>query len=364
MSSRILPSGKLPASQLARLVLGQLSPRRSEVVLRPAVGEDAAALRFGEELCVVTSDPITGATYDLGWLGVHVCCNDLGAMGAEPVALQVVLLLPVGTSEEWLRNLMTRMEAACAVLNVEITGGHTEVTDRVREPVFIGTALGRVRPGGRLVSTRGARPGDALVVTKALGLEGSAILAAEARDELARSLPPERLTAVLQEAEGYRQEISVVREGLLAAEAGATAMHDVTEGGLYVALRELAAGSGLAFRVYAASLPVRPATRLICTALGLDPLGLVSSGALLIAHPRPLELQDRLVQAGITATVIGELVEAGPSSGLAPGQGVLITADEVTTAIPWPVREEDELWRYWAQRRAPQDVEPSSAGHC
>ncbi|MBE3578220.1 MAG: AIR synthase family protein [Limnochordales bacterium] len=357
----ILPEGKLPPAQLSRLVLGQLSPRRPEVVIRPAIGEDAAALRFGDELCVVTSDPITGATYDLGWLGVHVCCNDLGAMGAEPVALQVVLLLPVGTSEDWLRSVMARMEAACAALNVEITGGHTEVTDRVREPVFIGTALGRVRPGRRLVSSHGAQPGDALLVTKALGLEGTAILAAEARDDLSRRLAPEKLAAILQEAEGYRQEISVVKEGLLAAEAGATAMHDVTEGGLYVALRELAAGSGLAFRVHAEALPVRYATRVICAALGLDPLGLISSGALLIAHPRPLELKERLAEAGIPASVIGELVAAGPESGLAPGEGVLITAGGTAGesaggapgSVPWPVREEDELWRYWAQRRTP-----------
>lgn len=355
MDSVILPSGKLPAPRLAQVVLGQLSARRPEVVVRPAVGEDAAALLFGNELCVVTSDPITGASTNLGWLGVHVCCNDLGAMGAEPVALQVVLLLPEGTSEDWLRNVMGRMEAACAGLNVEITGGHTEVTDRVREPVFVGTALGRVPPGGRLVRSHGAQPGDGLLVTKALGLEGTAILAAEAGDDLACRLTAEELAKVLQEAEGYWQEISVVKEGLLAAEAGATAMHDVTEGGLYVALREMAAGSGLAFRVRAASLPVRPATRAVCKALGLDPLGLISSGAMLIAHPQPLELQQRLAAAGIPAAVIGELVATDPASGLASGQGVLIEEDDEALGsgpqvTRWPVREEDELWRYWAGR--------------
>lgn len=355
-TERRLPPGKLPADRLARTVLGQLARRREEVVVRPAPGEDAAVLRFGDEFVVVSSDPITGTTTDLGWLGVHVCCNDLGAMGAEPVALQVVLLLPEGTTEEWLRQLVSRLDAAAATIGVEISGGHTEVTERVREPVFIGTALGKVGPAGRLVTSAGAQAGDQLVVTKGIGLEGTAILAVEAREELERRLgapapgeaPAGGAGDWQSEAAGYWQEISVVKDGLVAAGAGATALHDITEGGLYVAVRELAAASRLAFRVYAERLPVRPATRTITSALGLDPLGLVSSGALLIAHPAAHRLVAELRAAGIEATVIGELF-APEEEGLAAGQGLLI--DEEGIARPWPVREEDELWRYWARQK-------------
>lgn len=369
---------------LQQLVLGQIRHRRPEVVVPARIGEDAAAIRFGPatpgELCVVTSDPITGASTDIGWLGVHVCCNDVGAMGAEPIGIQVVLLLPPATPEGWLQETIQRVQVACDSLNIDVLGGHTEVTDRVTEPVFIGTALGRVT-SQQLVTTAGARPGDGLVVTKGIGLEGTAILAREASADLEGKVRAE----LLQAAQQFWNEISVVPEGRLAAGAGATAMHDVTEGGLYVAARELAAASGCCFRIWRDRLPIRPATAAICEALGLDPLGLVSSGCLLIAHPEPGRLVEQLTQAGIPAAHVGELLpdladspapaeggegpcnaavnaltlgegQAGnagaPALGVRKaqaGRGELILPDG--RAVAWPVREEDELWRYWSSFR-------------
>jgi hydrogenase maturation factor len=299
-----LRTGKLPPDLLRALVLGRLGARRPETLVRAALGIDAAVIALDADwACVLTSDPITTATAGAGRLAVHVVCNDLAAMGAEPVGVLATLLFPAGIAASVISELTAEIDATARGLNVEVLGGHTEVAPGLAAPLVVMSGIGKVRRD-RIVTAAGARPGDALVLTKAAGLEGTHVLASDL---------PKRLGAVpralLDEARRYGEELSVVPEARQAVELGATAMHDPTEGGIVGALWEVAEASGCGFRVSASAIPVRQATRAICEVLGVDPLRLIASGALLIACHDADRMIVGLQESGITATKIGEMTE-------------------------------------------------------
>jgi hydrogenase expression/formation protein HypE len=324
-----LTTGKLPPDLLRRIVLGRLGVRRPETVVHAALGVDAAAIDLGGWTCVLKTDPITTATTAAGRLAVLVACNDLAAMGAEPLGVLPTLLFPERVTPSAIEALVEQIDGAARELNVEVLGGHTEVAPGLTAPLVVMASVGRVRPG-RIVTTAGARPGDDLVLTKAAALEGTTILA----EDFAEQLSPMVAPALLEEARGYRTELSVVPEGLAAAEQGATAMHDPTEGGVVGALWELAEASGTGFRVEERLIPVRPATRAVCAALGADPLRLIASGALLIACADGAAMARHLAGLNIRATVVGRVTDAARELVRADGR-----VTEVTTV------GRDELYR-------------------
>lgn len=297
--------GKVPPELLERLVYPHLG-RRPDVLVRAHVGEDCAVLDFGEWVCVLTTDPITGAVRNLGRIAVYVATNDLAATGAEPVALLLDVLLREGATEDELQEFMEEAGRTAAELGVEIVGGHTEVTAGLDRTLVVTTAVGRARRG-EFVTSSGARPGDTLLVTKAAGLEGTAILATDFEAYFTARLGP----GVVRRAQSFLDEISVLREGQAAVRAGAHAMHDVTEGGVLAATLEMAAASGVGVELYADRVPVRPETEAICAEVAVDPLGLVSSGALLIAAPDPDRMLHALGEAGVPGAVVGKFVEDG-----------------------------------------------------
>jgi len=320
-------AGKVPVELLTTLVYPYLG-RRPDILVHAKVGEDCAVIDFGEYVCVVTTDPITGATKRLGRLAVHVACNDLAATGAEPVALLLTLLLREGTTEEELQGIMREAGETAEEVGVEIAGGHTEVTPGIDRHLAIMTALGRARKG-EYVTTSGANPGDVLILTKGAGIEGTAILASDFADYLRRSLPAE----VLFRAQRFYELISVIPEGRIAVKAGASAMHDVVEGGVLSAVWEMAEASGTGVELWADAVPVYPETQAICQALGVDPLGLISSGALLIASRSPQKTLQALRNAGIPAQIIGRITDSSR---------VIVKGDRREELRPYP---RDELWR-------------------
>lgn len=322
-----LAVGKLPPDVLARTVFPYAGAARHDVLVPAATGEDAAVLDFGPWACVASTDPITGASDRIGWYAVNVACNDLAAAGAEPVALLLTLLLPDGTAEEEVEQVMSQAHQAAGALGVAIAGGHTEVTAAVNRMVVSATAVGRARQGAWL-KTGGARAGDQLIITKAAALEGTAILAADAASRL-KSLSPEQL----QRARDFLHELSVVPDAAAAMDAGATAMHDATEGGVLGAACEMAVASGIGVEVDASLVPIRSETAAVCSALGLDPLRLISSGALLVAAPAGLDAASRMRARSIEATVIGRFIDEG---------FFLIEEGRRKPVVP---SSDDELWR-------------------
>lgn len=298
--------GKVPEAVLKRAVIGKAgSCKRNEVMMGSAVGEDCAALELPEGyIFVCSTDPITAAKENTGRLAVSVTANDLASAGAEPVAIMLTILLPKGSDEALLSALMTEVSEQSERLNMEIIGGHTEVTDTVVRPLLSVTGIGRVKKE-RFVPTGGARPGEDLIVTKAIGIEGTYIIATEHEKELSKRLPQ----SLIKRAQGFIEDISVVKEGLIACKYGVSSMHDITEGGIYGALWEMCEASGVGCEVDIKRIPVRQETIEIAEVFGLDPCKLISSGSMLISCRDGNGLLQELSKAGIEASFIGRTNE-------------------------------------------------------
>jgi hydrogenase expression/formation protein HypE len=330
-----LPTGKLPPRLLRDLVLGSLGAKRPETLVRAAVGVDCAAVALDDTgwACVLKTDPITTATAGAGRLAVHVVCNDLATTGAEPIGLLATLLFPAGSTPERIAELATEIDQTARELNIEVLGGHTEVAPGLSAPLVVMSGVGKVR-ADRLLTAAGARPGDALVLTKAAALEGTLILATDLAERLSGLITVD----LLEEARGYGAELSVLPEARLAAELGATALHDPTEGGVLGAVWEMAEASGTGVVVEVGRIPIREATRAICDALSADPLRLIASGALLIACPDGRRMTEALVERGIPATEIGRIT---------PRDRILVWPDGRTE--PLDTLGRDELYRLLEQ---------------
>ena len=333
--------GKFPPELLGRL-LGSIRIDDPRVVLGPRIGEDAAALDFGDRLLVAKADPVTFATERAGWYAVQVCANDVACTGATPRWFMATILAPEWFSEDDASRLFEDLLSACNELNVSLIGGHSEVTQGIQRPIVMGTMLGEV-DRDRLITTGGAQEGDSIVVTKGLAIEGTAILARDCAGQLAGAGVPSSViesSAALLHSPG----ISVLTEARIAGTQDEVhAMHDVTEGGLVTALHEISQASGLGLAIEEGSVPVLPETEIMCNALDLDPLGLLGSGALLIALPAPNvpSLLRRLERAGVDAWEIGQMLPAEEGRILFSRSG-----DEVTL----PVFQRDELARFFAQQ--------------
>ena len=307
-----LPTGKLPSDLLARL-LARAPAGDARVVLGPGIGLDCAVVAQGDTLLVYKSDPITFATDEIGWYLVHVNANDIATTGATPRWLLVTALLPEGkTTAEDVERIAEQVYAACREIGVAVIGGHTEITHGLDRPILAGTLIGEVARE-RLVTPRGAVPGDRVLLTKGVPIEATAILAREFPARLAGALS----AAELGRARAFLHDpgISVLRDARVALAAGrVTAMHDPTEGGLAGALWELAEACGRALVVDPAAVPVPELSARICRVFGLDPLAAIASGALLLTAPAAdaPRVRRALEADGIPCAEIG-VVEEGPA---------------------------------------------------
>lgn len=297
--------GKIPESTLKKVILEQLGTKREEVLIGPGIGEDCAALKLKEgEVFVLSTDPITGAAEEAGRLAVHVTANDLISSGAEPIGLMLTFLLPPETKEKELRQLSSEVQEECRKLGIAVIGGHTEVTDAVRKPLISVTGVGKVKED-QLLSTKGARPGQDIIVTKYIGLEGTGIIAREQEDLLRKRFSGE----FLDEAKACLEYVSVVPEGKIAG-TYASAMHDITEGGIYGALWEVAQASGVGLEVTIEDIPVKQHTVELCEFFDLNPYQLISSGSMLITTDHGNALVRALEQEGIKASIIGRTTDS------------------------------------------------------
>jgi len=333
-----LPHGKLPNALLAGYLRG-LAAADPSVLVPAGIGEDVTALDIGgADTLVAHADPITLSSREIAASAVLVNANDIAASGGVPRWLLTTVLLPAGTSASEALALLADLGEAAARSGVALVGGHTEVSDAVTRPVVSATMLGTLRRAD-LRDKRAVLPGDQVILTKALAVEGTALLAEELGERLrALGMSARELDA----CHALLSRLSVVPEARLASGfAGVRAMHDVTEGGLATALRELAVACEHGIVVYHERVPVLPETRRLCELLGIDPLGLIASGSLLVCC-RPDEseaLLRTLDDEGIAATVIGEVSERGAG----------VTALERGRPAPWPEFAADEAARMLAE---------------
>lgn len=323
-----LEIGKIPVEVMKRSIFPYLGTKRKEVLVHSQLGEDSSIIDFGEYVAVLSTDPITAADKLSGFLSVIISCNDLAACGAEPIGILTTILLPEGTEEQMLKNIMQEIDKASKMIGIEVLGGHTEVTQAVNKPVISTTAIGIARKG-KYITSKGAKIGDDVIVTKALGLEGTAILATDYEDLLIKHFGKD----FVLKAQSFINEISVIEEGLIASQNGANAMHDITEGGVLGATYEISEASGLGIEIYEEKLPFRRETKEICKFFGLNPLKLISSGSMLITAEDGNRIVKALSEKGIQATIIGKIVKEGR---------YLITSSGKEKILP---PEKDEIYR-------------------
>ncbi|MFO7957131.1 MAG: AIR synthase family protein [Candidatus Brocadiia bacterium] len=330
-----LGPGKLDADLLRELLESNVL-RDERVAIRPGVGRDVCAIRMGSRYLVAKTDPITFATDRIGWYVVHVNANDLATVGARPSWFLVTALLPAGAAdEESVREIWDDLQDALRRVDCALVGGHTEVTTAVERPVLVGHMLGEVECD-RLVDKASLSPGDRILLAGGVPIEGTAIMAREKRGELADHFPE----SVLREAAGYLDDpgISVLRQAMAAVEAGAVhAMHDPTEGGVTTALWELAEASGCGLRVQEADIPILDPGRAFCEHFGIDPLGTISSGSLLICAP-PADAEHIAAAVRDAGTPCAEIGGVRP-----PEEGVVLLRPDGPT--PMPRFDQDEIAR-------------------
>ncbi|WP_253738675.1 AIR synthase family protein [Halohasta salina] len=322
--------GKLDPETL-RTIVDRTGASNPALVTGAAYGEDAAAIDLGEETLVVSSDPISLAAEAAGTLGVNVACNDIAAAGADPEFLTNVVFLP-DEDPETVATLTDQLDTAADELGVTIVGGHTEYVPALSRPLLSLTAFGRT---DRHVPTGGAEPGDKLLLTKGAAIEATGIIATDFAEDLRAASVDD---ATIERAAGFFDEISILEDSRAIREI-ATGMHDPTEGGVVTGLVELAAAAGVDAVVDRAAVPVRSETAAVCEAMGVDPLRVFGSGALLAAVPagEAEAARSRLADRGIEGAVIGELT--APAD---PQQGALVLDGERIVD-----GGRDELYPFW-----------------
>lgn len=322
--------GKIPESVLKRSVFKQIHTKRKEVLLGAGVGEDCAAVKLAEdEIFVVSTDPITGTATDIGHLAIHITMNDLASSGAEPIGVMLTILLPESAEEADLKKMMCQIESVCAEINTQIMGGHTEVTKAVNQPLISVCGVGKAK-AGKLVSTAGVNPGDDILASKWIALEGTSIIAKEKEKELLQRYPME----LVRTAQRFDKYLSVLPEAAAAVRSGVSAMHDVTEGGIFGALWEMAESSGVGLEIDLKKIPIKQETIEVCEMFGINPYELISSGCMLMASPDGNTLLRELGKAGIHAAVIGKATKGNDR--------VLLNEDERRYLEPPKV---DELYK-------------------
>lgn len=296
--------GKISHNLLDQIVISKTGQHRSDILIGPGIGKDCAVIDFGEYVCVLSTDPITGTVSRMGYLGVHVACNDIVTTGAELVGVLVTIMAPPNSVLNDIDKIMEDVETGAKELKIGVLGGHTEVTEAVNQMVLSVTAVGKVKKDKLLQPSR-VCVGDDIVVSKTAGLEGTAILAYDKGEILEEYYGAD----FVEKARGYIDLISVAKEGRIAAEFGANAMHDATEGGVLGALWEMGQAIDKGILVYKESIPVAEETRAIGKLFNINPLRLISSGTMVIISPEGRKLVEELKKNNIDSAVIGSIVD-------------------------------------------------------
>jgi len=328
-----LPSGKLPLNILKEVIFKNLGVKRKEVVLGPAAGFDGAVINIGNSSLIVSVDPITGAIEHIGWLAVNINANDIATFGVEPAFFLSCILLPENANREIVETISAQMDEAAKKLGIAIVGGHCEVTPGLTNPIVVGCAMGLTEKGN-YVTAGGAKLGDKLILTKSVGIEGTAILASDREELLKKSIT----SSMVENAKKFFNQISIAKEAMLAFKTGGVnAMHDPTEGGLAGGIHEIADASNLGVKIFEKEICIQPETMKICKFFKIDPLQLISSGALLISA-KP-EFADKIVkkleQKQIRSSIIGEFLKK-------PTDRLLVQKNGKIQALPRPIS--DHLW--------------------
>ncbi len=281
-----LVTGKLSNDLLEDLVFKYITYKRKDIITGAAVGEDNALVDFGDEVAILSTDPITGAVNGIGSLAVNISCNDVSTSGSEPIGLLITILAPPETTYEDIEQIMKDAGETAAKLNVEIMGGHTEITDAVNKIVISTTAIGKIKKR-KLQNSNNIKVGDKVLMTKSTGIEGTSILLKDLENYFMDKMDKD----MIREGQNYSSLISVLKEGEIGGEIGINYMHDITEGGVLGAVWEAHKAINKGIKIKKDLIPITEATKELCRILEINPLRLISSGSMLmIANDNQIEM--------------------------------------------------------------------------
>lgn len=299
-------TGKISESILKRSVLRKIEDRRSEVIKGAGVGRDCAFLSWKEKqpeemAAAVSAQTVTLPVKSAGRLAVMAAVNNLAAGGAVPAAITVALTLPPDAEEERLKELMVQIEGCCRELDIQIAGGHTEVSAAVNDPIITICALGEALDFPKDIQAGQDMQGLAIVISKWIGLEGTVIIAREKEEQLSERYP----VSFIHVAQTFEDRLSVLPEAAIALQSGVYMMHDMRNGGVFGALWEVSQRIGVGLSIDLKEIPVRQETIEICEFYGLNPYELLSGGSLIMVTEDGEGLVEKLTEAGIPACVAG-----------------------------------------------------------
>lgn len=329
-----LPLGKISIDVLNATVLKMTGASSPNIVTPLKAGLDFCAIKLSHGFMVVSADPITGVSSEIGYYAVRVSSNDVATSGNRPQFAETVILLPQVSDAAALAVLAKQIDGAARDIGIAIVGGHTEVTPGLRRPIVVVTVFSFVE---KYVSSQDAQEGDSIMMTKTAGLEGTAAIARELN--ASELVIPQK---VARRANKFLDRLSVVDEAVASFKTGhVNAMHDCTEGGVLGAVYEMSLASGLGFELKESSVPVAQETKTICGRLGLDPLKLIGSGSLLISVRNGKEKKVQSALSGVCeVTTVGRFTRR---------ERVLLRADGSESKVL--SAPEDELWRVLSRRR-------------
>lgn len=317
-----MKSGKIPVNVLKRSVLRQLKNKRSEMANSAGLGADCAIFEPLPEGQLVTcvqegvvelcceNDLAEAEREDPSVMPMRriflKCANNLATAGAEPVAAELVIFLPESVEEPELKALMTEAESIAAELNIQIIGGQTRVSSAVRQPLATVTGYGIRKIVAAPADARKRLAGQDIIITKWIGLEGTADLAARNQEGLLTRYP----AYLVEEAAAFDRYYSILPEAATAVKSGGCTMHDISEGGVFAALWEMAEGAGVGLTIDMKKLPLRQETVEVCEYCNVNPYELRSGGSLIIASPEGTAVVEALQMQGIPATIVGRFTDS------------------------------------------------------
>ena len=323
-------TGKLPNNLLEDIIFKHIKYKRKEILTGAGVGEDNALVDFGENVAILSTDPITGAVNDIGRLSIEVSVNEVSASGGEAIGALMTILAPRGTRHSELEHIMKDAGEAASRLDVEIMGGHTEITDAVNKIVISTTVIGKIKKID-MPKIKDIKKGYKVLMTKSTGIEGTSIILKDYEHFFKDKMDIEKI----KEGQAYGQKISVKEEGEIGGEIHINYMHDITEGGLLGAVWEAHKAIKKGIKIDEDKIPISDITKEMSAILEIDPLRLISSGSMLIVgeEAKLIQLIDKLNQKGISSSIIGEVI----------GSGIFIESDGRVKTIEAP--KADELYK-------------------
>lgn len=296
-----MEEGKLTNHTLQKILFDKINIKNKEVLIGAGIGKDTALLNFEGDLFSISTDPITGSKNGIGRLCVNISCNDIATSMATPVAMMVTMLIPTYANIEDVEEIIDEILLTCEENNVDLIGGHTEVTSSVNKFILSGVCIGRKEN----ISHPTPKANDKIVMSKYAGLEGSAIISLDLKEEVEKFLTKEEISKTSK----LIKDTSVIKEGLIAKNLNVSLLHDATEGGILGGVWEMAENSGLGAIIDIDKILILDETKKIAKHFNINPYKLISSGVMLFITDDDEKLKKELDKQNIPSSTIGYLTK-------------------------------------------------------